>query len=147
TPAGRLTQTALRGPINWVTLEGWRVTIREGEVTVKPPEASGNQALQYVSRGTKDYLGTQELKTWMNDRRSIRLPGGAKITMHGQGSQLLRVSLYDVDESHEIDALTDTLMHSQVSPAVSTSRDIAEHDGEAAYLAGLSFSSTVNGLY
>ncbi|WP_414902616.1 hypothetical protein ACMT1E_05150 [Sphingomonas flavalba] len=136
-PAGRLVQATTRGPLSYVTLSGWRVGIADGVVTVRPPAGTpGHAAFQYTSSGTREALGGQEVRNWAQNRRSLLLPGGGKVTMHGQDGALLRVSLYDGDESHEIDVLTQTIMHSKVDAPVAASRDAAEHDGEAAYLIG-----------
>ncbi|WP_161392378.1 hypothetical protein [Croceibacterium xixiisoli] len=137
TPAGRLVQSAQGQPASFTTLSGWRVEIAGGALTVKPSAAATHGAgFQYVSRGTRELLGRQELRSWAGDRRSMILPGGAKLTMWGQGGNLLRVSIYDGDNSHEIDVLTMTIMHSQVNTTVAESRDQGEHDGETGHLAG-----------
>lgn len=135
TPAGRLVQQTLRGPILHTTAQGWRTIIQGGTVTVRPPEGEADPLTQYVSQGMREHLGTLDIRAWAGDRRSIMLPGGAKITLHGQGGQLIRLSIYDGTESHEVDVLTQTVMRSQVDSAVAISRDDAEHDGETAHLA------------
>src|SRR5690606_13117178 len=73
-------------------------------------------------------------------------PGGAKITLHGQGGELIRLSIYDGDESHEVDVLTQTLMHSQVDAAAARSRDGAEHDGETAQLLAIAGTGGIGSL-
>lgn len=142
TPAGSLVQKSLRGPISYTTEKGWRIGIQDGAITVKPPEGQSAAELQYVSQGTHERLGTHDLREWAGDRRSILLPGGAKITLHGQGGLLIRLSLYDAAESHEIDVLTQTLMHSKVDSAIARGRDEAEHDGETGHL--LAHRASVN---
>lgn len=132
-PAGRLVQPVDKGPITHVTVEGWRTRIDGGTVTIQPPAGSDPQ-LQYQARRMRDLLGTHDLRGWSGERRSLLLPGGAKLTLHGQGGEILRLSLYDVDESHEIDVLTQTLMHSRVDAAIARTRDGAEADGETAHL-------------
>jgi hypothetical protein len=133
-PAGRLEQQTLRGPIFHTTETGWRTTIESGAITVKPPAGQTEPGAQYGSVGMREFLGAFDLRAWVGNRRSILLPGGAKITLHGQGGLIIRLSIYDGAESHEIDVLTQTIMHSQVDGAVSASRDRSEHDGETAHL-------------
>src|SRR5690606_29806584 len=60
--------------------------------------------------------------------------GRAKITLHGQSGRLIRLSLYDETESHEIDVLTQTIMHSKVNGDIARARDEAEYDGETGHL-------------
>src|SRR5690606_17269675 len=115
TPAGRLVQQTLRGPILHTTAQGWRTIIQGGTVTVRPPEGEADPLTQYVSQGMREHLGTLDIRAWAGDRRSIMLPGGAKITLHGQGGQLIRLSIYDGTESHEVDVLTQTVMRSQAT--------------------------------
>jgi hypothetical protein len=68
--------------------------------------------------------------------------------LHGQSGQLIRLSIYDSAESHELDVLTQTLMHSKVDVNIARTRDDAEHDGETAQLLAYSRSgSTSNALY
>jgi hypothetical protein len=133
-PAGRLVQNALRGPITHTTAEGWRTHIEGGTVTIQAPAAGGIAPLEYSTRRMQEQLGTHDLRAWEGERRTLLLPGGAKLTLHGQAGEILRASLYDGAESHEIDVLTQTLMHSRVDAAVATARDAAEADGEAAAL-------------
>ncbi len=131
---GTLSQAVRGGPIVHVTRTGWRTEIHNGAVTVKPPVSADGEGFQYVSRGTREALGPQDLRSWAGDRRSLLLPGGAKLTLHAQGDQLKTVSVYDGDESHQIDALAQVIVHSQIDPNIATSRDVSEHDGETAYL-------------
>lgn len=148
TPTGGLSQETLRGPISFTSGQGWRVAIEDGAVTVKPPAGKFAEGLQYVSQGTREHLGTLDLRTWGGDRRSLLLPGGAKLTLHGQGGQILRLSLYDTAESHEVDVLTQTLLHSKVDRGVARDRDAAEPDGETGQLLGILGSAYSNsGLY
>lgn len=147
-PAGNLVQKSLGGPFSFTTEKGWRIDIQAGAITVKPPEGPTGTGLQYVSQGTRERLGAQDLRVWAEDRRSILLPGGTKITLHGQGGLLIRLSLYDADESHEIDVLTQTLMHSKVDGAIARGRDEAEHDGETGHLLAHSVAANnSNALY
>ncbi len=132
-PVGRLTQAAAAAPIVFTTLSNWRVEIAGGNVTVKPPTTTGANLL-YTSRGTRELLGTQELRSWNGDRRSLLLPGGAKLTMRATGSQLLSIALYDGDESHEVNVATQTILHSQISASVATTRETAEYDGETGHM-------------
>lgn len=133
-PAGRLVQSTLRGPVSHTTQKGWRTLIQDGVVTIRPPEGGAYPDLQYVSQGMRELLGAQDLRAWEGERRSLLLPGGAKIMMYGQAGQISRVSLYDGEESHEIDVLTQTLLHSQVDAAVASRRDGEEADGETGHL-------------
>lgn len=130
-PAGRLVQNELRGPITHTTAEGWRTHIDGGTVTIQAPAAGGIAPLEYSTRRMQEQLGTHDLRAWDGERRTLLLPGGAKLTMHGQAGEILRLSLYDGAESHEVDVLTQTLMHSRVDAAVATARDAEEADGEA----------------
>lgn len=134
-PVGGLAQSTLRGPITHTTAEGWRLRIEGGTVTIRPPEAETGEHLQYSSYRMREQLGTHDLRAWQGDRRSLLLPGGAKITMHGQGGEILRLSIFDGAESHEVDVLTQTIMHSHVDLAVAQMRDAAEADGETGHLA------------
>ncbi len=145
-PVGRLVQAAQGRTATFTTLSGWRVEIANGALTVRPPVGANSNGYEYVSRGTRELLGAEELRDWASDRRSLILPGGAKLTMWGQGDNLLRVNLYDGDNSHEIDVLTMTIMHSQVSTDVARSREEIEHDGETAQLDGI-FSTGLGWLY
>lgn len=133
---GRLSQQITKGPITHVTATGWRTDIRNGIVTVRPPVGVNYEAegFQYVSNGTRESLGPQDLRSWQGDRRSLLLPGGTKLTLHAVGNQLTKVSLYDGNESHQIDAVAQAVTHSQVDAALAASRDAAEHDGETAFL-------------
>lgn len=133
-PAGRLVQPEANGPITHVTEQGWRTRIEGGTVTIRPPEDVSNADIQYVAYRMRDQLGTHDLRAWAADRRTLLLPGGAKITMHGQAGEIMRLSLYDGAESHEVDVLTQTLMHSQVDTAVAEQRDAGEADGETGHL-------------
>jgi hypothetical protein len=142
-PVGRLVQQTLRGPISYTSAEGWRVAIENRAISIRPPEDQSALSTQYVSAAMREQLGTQDVRAWAGDRRSILLPGGAKITLHGQGGQLIRLSIHDGDESHEVDVLTQTLMHSRVDAANARSRDAAEHDGETAHLIGMSASNGI----
>jgi len=135
-PAGRLAQPVDKGPITHVTGQGWRIRIEAGAVTIRPPEESGAD-LQYVAYRMRDQLGTHDLRAWSGDRRTLLLPGGAKLTLHGQAGEILKLSLYDGTESHEIDVLTQTLTHSRVDATVAQTREAAEADGEAAHLKDL----------
>jgi hypothetical protein len=47
----------------------------------------------------------------------------------------VRLSIFDGAESHEVDVLTQTIMHSHVDLAVAQMRDAAEADGETGHLA------------
>jgi hypothetical protein len=151
TPVGRLVQAALRGPVSYTTQQNWRIAIQDGAITVRPPETGSDPALRYTSQGMREHLGAFDLRAWTGDRRSILLPGGAKMTLHGQAGQLLRVSIYEGEESHEVDVLTQTVMHSRIDPAVARSRDTAEHDGETGHLVivtrSLGTNSAVPTLY
>jgi hypothetical protein len=144
-PEGHLVQKSRKGPISFTTTKGWRIGIEDGAITVKPPEGPSATGLQYVSQGTRERLGTRDLRAWAGDRRSILLPDGAKITLHGQSGALLRLSLYDGDESHEIDVLTQTIMHSKVDGATARNRDEAEYDGETGHL--VTFPGKIGNLY
>src|SRR5690606_14308190 len=73
TPAGGLAQESLRGPISYTTAKDWRIGIQDGTITVKPPEGQYSTEYQYVSQGTREHLGTQDLREWAGDRRSILL--------------------------------------------------------------------------
>lgn len=145
-PTGRLAQPADRGPITHVTAEGWRTRIEGGQITIQPPEASCDPGLQYVSWRMREQLGTHDLRAWSDDRRTVLLPGGARITMHGQAGEILRLSVYDGTESHEIDVLTQTLMHSRVDASVAGAREVAEADGETATLRELCSAGVIHGL-
>lgn len=144
-PVGRLTQATSAAPIVFTTLTSWTVEIAGGIVTVKPPAATG-ATLQYSARGTRDLLGTQDLRAWAGDRRSLLLPGGAKLTMRGQSGQLQSIALYDGDESHEVNVATQTILHSQIGASVATTREAGEHDGETAHMILRPFS-TAQTLY
>lgn len=136
-PAGRLEQTELRGPLRYTSETGWRVDISGGAVVIRPPDEAGSEDLQYVSWRMREQLGMHDLRAWAGGRRTILLPGGAKITMQGQGGEILRMGIYDGDESHEIDVLTQTLLHSLVDAAVAQSRESADADGETGLLTAL----------
>jgi hypothetical protein len=94
----------------------------------------------------REQLGALDVRAWAGTRRSLLLPGGAKITLHGQGGELIRLSIYDGDESHEVDVLTQTLMHSRVDAAEARSRDGAEHDGELAQLLAIAGTGGIGSL-
>jgi hypothetical protein len=132
-PVGRLTQASAAAPIIFTTLTSWTVEIAGGTVTVKPPTSTGAN-LQYTARGNRDLLGTQDLRAWAGDRRTVLLPGGAKLTMRGTASQLQSIALYDGDESHEVNVATQTILHSQISASIATTRDTGEFDGESGHL-------------
>lgn len=133
-PAGRLVQAELRGPISHLTAEGWRTHIEGGRVTIQAPAVGGVEPLEYATWRMREQLGTHDLRAWEGERRTLLLPGGAKLTLHGQAGEILRLSLYDGAESHEVDVLTQTLMHSRVDAAVAMARDAAEADGVAGSL-------------
>lgn len=132
--AGRLVQTGQGGPITHVTEQGWRTRIEGGAVTIRPPEAVSAADTQYVAYRMRDQLGTHDLRAWAGDRRTLLLPGGARITLHGQAGEIMRLSLYDGAESHEVDVLTQTVMHSKVDAAVAQQREAGEADGETGHL-------------
>ncbi|GEM_PF-1675537 len=132
--------------LTYQTGDGHRITIHNGVVSVQAPVTQTTEDFRYASHGTCDVLGHRVLRNWAGDRRSIILPGGAKLTMRGQGQQLLRVSIYDGAISREIDVLTHTVMHDSSDAAIARSRDAAEHDGETARIAthqGTAYGSTV----
>lgn len=135
TPVGGLSQDdRCGGPITHVSKSGWRTEIHEGAVTVTPPAASFAPAVRYVSNGTRESMGDLELRSWAGDRRTLLLPGGAKLTMHGADDSLTRVSLYDGDESHQVDVVRQAITSSQVDAGIAARDEVGEADGEAAYL-------------
>ncbi|MBN9429892.1 MAG: hypothetical protein J0H09_25660 [Burkholderiales bacterium] len=148
--SGRLTQRIAKGPISHVTASGWRTEIRDGTVTVRPPVGVNYESdgFQYVSQGTRESFGPRDLRSWQGDRRSLLLPGGAKLTLHAAGSQLTKVSLYDGNESHQIDVVAQAVTHSRVDADLAASRDAGEHDGETAYFSRLQFrAGTIDWIY
>lgn len=133
-PAGRLVQTTLNGPITHTTELGWRTRIDGGSVTILPPEGDADPGLQYVAWRMREQLGTHDLRAWDGERRTVLLPGGARLTMHGEAGEIMRLSLYDGAESHEVNVLSQTLLHSRVDAAEAQTREAAEADGETGYL-------------
>src|SRR5690606_33582508 len=116
-PGGRLVQTTIHGPITHTTELGWRTRIDGGSVTILPPEEVVEPGLQYVAWRMREQLGTHDLRAWDGERRTVLLPGGARLTMHGEAGEIMRLSLYDGAESHEVNVLTQTLLHSRVDAA------------------------------
>ena len=133
-PVGRLSQAAAASPIVHLSASGWRTEVHEGAVKVIPPAFVNNDGYQYVACGAREALGDQAPVAWESARRSLLLSGGAKLTMHADGDILTRVSLYDGDESHEIDVLAQVVTASRVDPALAASREAGEHDGDTAFL-------------
>jgi hypothetical protein len=121
-PTGNLVQDTLHGPISYTSAAGWRLGIDGGAIVVRPPESQSQPFTQYVSQGMREQLGLADLRAWAGERRSLLLPGGVKVTLHGQGGQLIRLSIYEGAESHEVDVLTQTLMHSRVDAATARTR-------------------------
>lgn len=111
--------------------------MENGTVTIQPPEEIGHSGVSYQAWRMRDQLGVHDLRGWQGNRRSLLLPGGTKITMHGNAGEIVRVNLYDGDESHEIHLLTQTLLHSKVDAAEAQWRDAAEADGETGHLVAL----------
>ncbi|MFC4256499.1 hypothetical protein GRI97_09775 [Altererythrobacter xixiisoli] len=129
--------------ITYQTGDGHRIRIHNGVLTIQAPVTqTTTEDFRYASHGTCEVLGGRVLRTWAGDRRSITLPGGAKLTMRGQSQQLLRVSIYDGATSREVDVLTHTVMHDSSDAAIARSRDAAEYDGETAQLDTLQFPAT-----
>lgn len=129
--------------ITYQTSDGHRIRIHNGVLTIQAPVTETTaEDFRYASHGTCEVLGGRVLRTWAGDRRSITLPGGAKLTLRGQGQQLLRVSIYDGAISREVDVLTHTVMHDSSDAAIARSREAAEHDGETAQLEALQYAST-----
>lgn len=141
-PVGRLVQEVVRGPVGYTSAEGWRISIEDGAVLIRPTAREPDHALRYRAKDMRDFVGALDLRAWEGDRRSVILPGPVKVTMRGQGGALLRVSIYEGDESHEVDVLTQTVMHSRINATVARERDGREHDGETAQLMMSSLESS-----
>lgn len=139
-PTGHLTQATPTGVITLTTENGWKVEIFNRIVTIKPPATVVNGTFQYSSGGAKESLGATDVHNWSMDRRTILLPGGGKVTMSAAGGLLTKVTLYYLNESHEIDTAAQAIRFSQVDASTAASRDNAEADGEAGHLATAQFT-------
>jgi|JI102314A1RNA_FD_contig_51_1218812_length_1341_multi_4_in_0_out_0_2 hypothetical protein len=85
--------------------------------------------------GNHENINGKHIKARLNTRRTIVFPDGAKITMSsGPGTYyepLVTISIYDLEESHRINATTRTLVHSSTDAIIAQQYDEAEADGEA----------------
>lgn len=136
-PAGTLTRDGTS--YTFITRDGWRILINRSAVTIIGPDQP--DVLQFwgdsdgLLAGSHENLNGKHIKDVFGNRRSVRLPSGALITMISSGERLPlhTVSIYEDGQSHTIDPRTMTLLHScagHVPTAVA--RDEAEADGETA---------------
>lgn len=132
---GGLSHASDDAPIKHLSKAGWRTEIAQGRVTVMPPVREGVDDLQYVFDGAREWFDETSLRDWPGGPRTIVLPGNTKLTMHAEAGRLDRVSLYDDDESHDVDVMCHAITHSAVEGAEAVAhRDAAEADGESGYL-------------
>lgn len=124
-------------PIHFVTSGGYTIDIDLGRVKITDPlginkiEHAGFQNEYFNGKHIKNWGGEPN---WDDDRRSLILGDGTKVTLVSQGypSTILQTSIYDGDENLQIDNRCNTITHRSVDPGDTAQQDQAQYDGEAA---------------
>lgn len=140
-PTGCLAQTTPASAITCVTDAEWNVEVMNGVVTIMAPAMTPATGFRYVSNGTAESLGGEAVRNWAGNRRTIMLPGNGKVTMYAAGNQIVRVSIYNGNQSHTIDASAQRIVHSQVNAGFAQARDDDEMDGETAHLQAAQYNN------
>ncbi|HET9033244.1 MAG TPA: hypothetical protein VFN25_10090 [Dokdonella sp.] len=124
-------------PIDFITSGGYTIHINLDNVTISDPlglnkvVSSGHQNEYLNGKHIKDWGG--EIN-WDDDRRSLILADGTKLTLEAQGhpNLTLRTSIYDGQENLQIDNRCNSITHRSVDPGDTQQRDQAQFDGEVA---------------
>ena len=125
-------------PVSFVTSGGYTIRVNLDNVTITDPFAMN----KLVHSGTflHEYLNGKHIKDWGGEpqwddaRRSLILGDGTKVTMaaNDHSGTILQTSIYDGDESLQIDNSSNTITHHGTDPGDSRQRDQAQYDGETA---------------
>lgn len=122
--------------------DGWSISVLHEVITIRGPqhpdyvEFWGISNLGELSGNHENHNG-KHVKDRLGDRRSVRLPSGALMTMVSEGlyDPMLTLSIYEGSQSHTIDMRTRKLTHScSGSASTAVAREEAEADGETASL-------------
>ncbi len=139
-PAPTGTLTRVGDTFVFTAADGYKILYIRSEITIVTPDSTAKVA--FWGGETAGLLGAfhenlngKHIKDRFGSRRSILLPSGALITMTAEGTygDLIRISIYEDDQSHSFDPVAFTLTHScagHVPTAVA--REEAEADGETA---------------
>lgn len=133
--SGRLSQGVASTPIQFVTAAGFTVSVDRHTIANQDPLEMN--MVQHWSdphenlngKHIKDWAGSPG---WTENRRTVLIDGGAKITMVSAGPQavVLTPSIYDGHQSVQIDNNTNTIAHYSTDAVVTADRDAAQYDGE-----------------
>ncbi|MDN5923533.1 MAG: hypothetical protein L0H70_00880 [Xanthomonadales bacterium] len=124
-------------PIKFVTSGGYTIDVNLDSVTIT--DVIGLNKVVY-SGDQHEYLNGKHIKdwggeaTWDDDRRSLILGDGTKLTLTSRGHPDLiqTTSIYDGHENLQIDNRCNAITHHAVDPMDAQQRDQAQYDGETA---------------
>lgn len=148
---GSLSQATATAPFVYKTADGWTITIQLNNHIKIEHDIIKHYSLELwgvvesgALSGNHENLNGKHLKDRLTNKRSIILPGGAKITIHVKDiyfSELTIVSIYEGDQAHHINAVCGVLEYSGSDTAIAKKLDDQQADGETA-----AFELTDNGL-
>ncbi len=114
----------------WITVDRHTITVtdRYGRNTV---QHWGDPHENLNGKHIKDWGGAPG---WSENRRSLVLGDGAKLTMSSQGPHgvVRSTSIYDRGNNTQFDNSSNTITHHSTDPVDTAARDAAQFDGETA---------------
>lgn len=128
TPIGRLTQSSTgTKPFTYTSATGWTITVDLSTITII--SSDGKASSQHWGAPVHENFNGKHMKDWLGTSRTVILPGNAMITMktNTPTGVVAAVSIYDVDQTHKINTLTNTVITSTSQVRVG---EVAEPDGE-----------------
>ena len=132
---GQMRQAVEGEPMEYITRSGnWSIKVDTSTITVTRSTLCQTATIQHWGHPHENLNG-KHVKDWLDDRCSLLLDDGTKITMHADGPHgvVSKMSIYDGPNSFEINNDHNNVVEASTDLAVGQQRDEADADGETAY--------------